>query len=92
LKEEHRLSVLENSVLRRIFGTKRDEVTGERRKLHNDELNDQYCSPVIVRVAKSRRMKWAGHVARMRGSRVVCRILEGKTEGKRPFGRPKHRW
>jgi hypothetical protein len=92
LREEHRLRVLENRVLRRIFGTKRDEVTGEWRKLHNEELNDQYCSHNIVRVGKSRRMKWAGYVARMRESRVVYRVLEGKTEGKRPFGRPKHRW
>jgi hypothetical protein len=65
LREEHRLRVFENKVLRRIFGTKKDEVTGRRRKLHNEELRDLYSSPSIIRVIKSRRMKWAGHVARM---------------------------
>jgi len=63
LREEHRLGVFENKVLRRIFGPRRDEVTGERRKLHNEELNDLHCSPSIVQVIKSRRMRWAGHVA-----------------------------
>ena len=67
LREERRLRVFENRVLRGVFGTKRDEVTGEWRKLHNEELNDLYCSPNIVRVIKSRRMRWAGHVARMGG-------------------------
>jgi hypothetical protein len=66
LREEHRLRAFENTVLRRIFGPKRDGVTREWRKLHNEELNDQYCSPNIVRVIKSRRMRWAGHVARIR--------------------------
>ena len=65
LREEHRLRVFENMVLRRIFGPKRDEVTGDWRKLHNEEFNDLYCSPNIVRVIKSRGMRWAGHVARM---------------------------
>ena len=71
LREERRLRVLENSVLRRIFGPKRDEVTEERRKLHNKELNDLYYSPNIVRVIKSRRMRWAGHVARMGERKVI---------------------
>ena len=71
LREEHMLMVFENRVLRRIFGTKMDEVTGEWRKLHNEELNDLYCSPNIVRVIKSRIMRWAGHVARMGGRRGV---------------------
>ena len=65
LREEHRLRLFENRVLRRIFGAKRDGVTGQWRKLHNEELNDLYCSPSIVRVIKSRRMRWAGHVTRM---------------------------
>jgi hypothetical protein len=91
-REEHRLRVFENRVLRRIFGPKRDEVTGEWRKLHNKELNNLYCSPNIVRVIKSRRMRWAGHVAHMEEGRGVCRVLVGKLEGKRPLGRPRHRW
>jgi len=70
----------------------RDEVTGEWRKLHNEELNDVYFSPNIVRVIKSRRMRWAGHIARMGKSRGVFRVLVGKPEGKRPLGRPRHRW
>jgi len=69
--------VFENRVLRRIFGSKRDEVTGEWRKIHSEELNDLYCSPNIVRVIKSRRMKWAGHVARMGKGRGVYRVLVG---------------
>jgi len=78
--------------LRRIFGPKRDEVTREWRKLHNGELNDLYCSPNIVRVIKSRRMRWAGNVARMGERRGVYRVLVGKVEGKRPLGRPRRRW
>ena len=78
--------------LRRIFGPKRDEVTVEWRKLLIDELNDTYSSPNIVRVIKSRRMKWAAHVARMRERRGVCRVLVGKPEGKRPLGRLRLRW
>jgi len=92
LRDERRLRVLENRVLRRIFGSKRNEVTGEWRKLHNEELNDLYSSPNIVRVIKSRRMRWAGHVARMGEGRGVYRVLVGKHEGKRPLGRPRRRW
>jgi hypothetical protein len=87
LKEERRLRVL-----RRIFGPKRDEVTGEWRKLHNEELHDMYCLPNIVRVIKSRRMRWAGHVARIGEERGVYGVLVGKPEGKRPMGRPRRRW
>ena len=79
-------------VLRRIFGPKRDEVTGEWRRLHNEELNDLCSSRNIVRVIKSRRMRWAGHVARMGEERGVYRVLVGKPEGKRPLGRPRRRW
>ena len=71
--------MFENRVLRRIFGPKRDGVTGERRKLHNEELNDLYCSPSIVRVIKSRRMRWAGHVALMEEGRGVHKVLVGET-------------
>ena len=79
-------------LLRRIFGPKRDEVTGEWRKLHNEELKGLYSSPNIVRVIKSRRMRWAGHVARMEEGRGVYRVLVRKPEGKRPLGRPRRRW
>ena len=75
-------------MLRRIFGPRRDEVTGDYRKLHNEELNDLYCSPNIVRVIKSRRMRWVGHVARMEERRGVYRILVGNPERKRVLGRP----
>ena len=92
LREERRLRVFENRVLRRVFGPERDEVTGEWRKLHNEELNDLYCSPNIVRVMKSRRMKWAGHVARMGEAGDVYRVLVGKLKGKRPLGRRRRRW
>ena len=92
LREEHRLRVFENRVLRRIFGPKRDGITGEWRKLHNEELNDLYSSLNIVRVTKSRRMRWAGHVARMEEGRGVCKVLVGKPEGKRLLGRPRRRW
>jgi hypothetical protein len=92
LREERRLRVFENRVLRRVFGPKRDEVRGEWRKLHNEELNDVYSLPNIVRVVKSRRMRWAGHVARMGEGRGVYRVLVGKPEGKRPLGRPRRRW
>jgi hypothetical protein len=88
LREEHRLRVCENKVLRRIFGPKRDEVTGGWRKLHNEELRDLYSSPSIIRIMKSRRMRWAGHVARMGEKRNAYRLLVGK----RPLGRPTHRW
>ena len=90
--EEHRLRVSENRVLRRIFGPKRDGVTGEWRKLHNEELNDLYSSPNIVRVIKSRRMRWVGHVAGMEGGRGVHKVLVGKPEGKRLLGKPRRRW
>jgi hypothetical protein len=82
--------VFENMVLRRIFGPKRDEVTGKWRKLHNEKLNDLYPSPSIVRVIKSK-MRWAGYVARMRKGRGVYRVLVRKPEGKRPLGRPRRR-
>ena len=92
LRKEYRLRAYENRVLRRIFGPRREEVTGEWRKLHNKQLNDLYCSPNIVRVIKSRTMRWAGHVARMGERRGVYRVLVGKPEGKSPLGRPKGKW
>ena len=79
-------------MLRRIFGPKRDEVTGEWRKIHNEELNDLYPSPNVVRVIKSRRMRWAWHVARIGEGRGVYRVLVKKPEGKRPLGRARRRW
>ena len=79
-------------VLRRIFGLRRDKLTGEWRRLRNEELNDLYSSPNIVQVIKSRRMRWAGHVAHMGEEREVYRFLVGKPEGKRPLGRPRRRW
>jgi len=92
LKEERRLRVFENRVSRRIFGPKRDEVTRQWRKLHNEELNDLYFSPNIVWVKKSRRMWWAVHVASIGEGGGVYRVSAGKPEGKRPLGRPRHRW
>jgi hypothetical protein len=91
LKEERRLRVFENRVLRRVFGPKRDEATGEWRKLHNEELSDLYTLSSIVRVVKSTRIRWAGHVARMGEGRGVHRFLVGKPEGKRPLLRPRRR-
>jgi hypothetical protein len=91
LREKLRLRVFENRVLRRVFGPKKDEVTGKWIKLHNEELNDLYSLPNIVRVVKSRRMRWAGHVARMGEEREVHRVLVGNPEGKRPPGRPRRR-
>ena len=92
LSEVCRLRVFENSVLKRIFGPKRDKVTREWRKLHNEELNDLYSSSSIVQVIKSRRLKWARHVVCMGKKRGLYRVLVGKLEGKRPLGRPRHRW
>jgi hypothetical protein len=91
LREEHRLRVFENRVLRRIFGPKCDKVTGEWRRLHNEELNDLYSSPNIIRVIKSRRMRWVGHVARMGEGRDAYRVLVGIPEGRRLLGRPRRR-
>jgi hypothetical protein len=91
-RAEHRLRVFKNRVLRRIFGPKRDEVTGEWRKLHNEEFRDLYSWPNIIRIIKSRRMRWAGHVARMGEKRNAYRLLVGKPKGKRPLGRPKRSW
>ena len=90
MREERRLSVFENRLLRGIFGPKRDVVKGKWRKLHNEELNDLYCSHNIVWLIKQRRVRWAGNVARM--GRGVYRVLVGKPEGKRPLGRPRRRW
>jgi len=92
LREKHKMRVLENRVLRRIFGPTRDKVTGEWRKLLNEEPNDLYCSPNIVRVMKSRRMRWAGHVVRMGERRGMYRVVVEKPEGKTLLGRPMHRW
>jgi hypothetical protein len=91
LREERRLRVFENRVLRRVFGPKWDKMAGEWRRLHNEELNDLYSLPNIVRVVKSRQMRWAGHVARMWEDIVVHRVLVGTPEGKRPLGRPRRR-
>ena len=84
--------MFENKVLRRVFGPKKDEVTGEWRKLHNEELNDLYSLPNIVWVVKSIRMRWAGHVVHMGEERGVHRVLVGKPEGKRALERPRRRW
>jgi hypothetical protein len=84
--------VFENRVLRRIFGPKRDEVTGDWRKLHNEELRDLYSSLSMIKIIKSRRMRWARHKARMGNKRNAYRLLVGKPKGKRPLGRPRHRW
>jgi hypothetical protein len=92
VREKHKLRVFENRVLRRIYGPKRDRVTGGWRKLHNEELHNLYSLPGIIRIIKSRRMRWAGHVARMGEKRNVYRLLVGKPEGKRPLGRLRHRW
>jgi hypothetical protein len=92
LREQHRLVVFQNRMLRRIFGPKRNEVTGEWRPLHNEELYDLYSSQSIIKIMKSRRMRWTGHVARMGEKRNACRSLVGTAEGRRPLGRPRRRW
>jgi hypothetical protein len=92
LREEHRLRVFENRLLRKIFRSKMDEETGGWRKLHNEELHGLYSSPSIVRVIKARRMRWAGHVARMGEVRSAYNILVGRPEGRRPLRRPRRRW
>jgi hypothetical protein len=84
--------VFENRVQRKIFGPKRDEVMRGWRKLHNEKLHNLYSSPSIIRMIKSRRMRWAGHLARMEANRNGYSILVGKPEGKRPLGAPTHRW
>jgi hypothetical protein len=91
LREEHRLRVFENRVLRRIFGPKRDEVMGGWRQLHKEELHDLYSSPSILKIVKLRGMRWVGQVAQMGENRTVCRLLVGNLERKMPLGRPRHR-
>jgi hypothetical protein len=92
LREEHRLRVFENRMLRKMFGPKRDEVTEGWRKQHNEELHDLYSLLSIIRIMKLRRMRWAGHVARMEGNRNTYRRLVGKPKGKRLLGSPRYRW
>jgi hypothetical protein len=92
LREKHRLRVCEKRVLRRIFGLNRNEVTEEWRKLHSGELHNVYSSPDIIKQIKSRRMRWAGHVPRMREEGKVYKVSVGKPEGKTPLGRPRRRW
>jgi len=92
LRGKRRPRVFQNRVLRRIFGPKRDDVMGEWRKLHNKELNDLYSSPNIVRVIKSRRMRWVGHAAHMGERKGIYRVFVRKPKGKRSLGRPRRRW
>ena len=92
MREERGLRLFENRILRRIFGPKRDEVTGEWRKQNNEALNDLYSTPNIIWVIKSKRIIWAGHIARMGERRVIYRVLVGKPEGMRPLGRPRRKW
>jgi hypothetical protein len=92
MRDKHRRRVFENRVLRKIFGPQWDGVTGEWRRLHNEELNDLYSSPNIIRGIKSRRMRWAGHVACMGEGRGAYRVLVGRPEGRRSLGRPRRRW
>jgi hypothetical protein len=91
LREEHRLRVFEKKVLSRIFGPKREELSKCWRRLHSKELHNLYASPNVIRMIKSRRMKWEGHVARMGEMRNACNILGGKPEMKRPLGGPRRR-
>jgi hypothetical protein len=91
-REEHRLKVFEYTVLRKMFGSMRDEVTGETRRLHNEEFHNLYCSPNIIRLIKSRRIKWAGHIACMKNRRGAYRIWMGKPDGRKPRERPRLRW
>jgi hypothetical protein len=92
LREERKLKVFDNIVLRRRFGPRRDEVTGEWTSLHNEELNDLFSSSIYVRGDKSRKMRWAGHVARMGEEMGVYRVLVGKPEERRPLVRPRSKW
>jgi hypothetical protein len=92
IREEHRLRVFENRVLRRIYGPKRDKVTEGWIKLHKEQFHDLYSSSSIIRIMKSRRMRWEGHVARMGKKTNAYRLLVGKPEGRRPLGRPRRRW
>jgi hypothetical protein len=92
MREEPRLTVIQNRVSRRIFGPKREEVIGERRKIQHEELNDLYYSLSITRVIKSKRKRWVGHVARMGRGEAYTRFLARKREGKRPLGRSRRRW
>jgi hypothetical protein len=91
LREEHRLRVFENRVLRRIFGPKRDEVTGEWRKLHNKELRNLYSSSSMIRIINLRRMRWAGHMARRGEKKNAYKLFVGKPEGKRPVRKPRRK-
>jgi hypothetical protein len=92
VREEHKLRVFENRMLRRIFEPKRDGVTGGCRRLHNKELHNLYSSTSIIRIIRWRSMRWAGHVARMGEKKNVYRLLVGKPEGTRPLGRPRRKW
>ena len=92
MREEHRLRVFENKILRKRFGVKRNEISGEWRKLHNAELHALYSSPNIIRNLKSRRLRWAGHIASMEQFRNAYRVLVEKPESKRPLEKPRRRW
>jgi hypothetical protein len=90
--KQHKLRVIQNRVLRRVFGPKREEVARGWRRLHNEELHNLYTSPCLIRMIKSRRVRWVGHVARMRGMRYAYKVPVGKPDGKRPLARPRHTW